>query len=141
MKPINTKLTDAEKLRKLTQFLFSIDVYRDADAESPLDNEEKARAFEDILDAAKALSDECSWCDVVTFDLPSRWASALINDDWSGLEEEEAQEVIDWLAANGNPDFCSVDNDRVERGNDATDLLCDTSTYSVLVPKAEPTTA
>lgn len=36
---------------------------------------------------------------MATYTLPARWASALINDDWSGLEQDDAEHLRRWLGA------------------------------------------
>jgi len=153
MKPISTALTPAEKLKLLGAFVDRLaKCYREGDPMRDPDTNEltgvlfqnddtDGHACDYWIERAREISDKCSWCDLVTFDLPSHWASALINGDWSGLDDKEAEEVRSWLAKNDNPEFSSVDNDRIERGNDATSLLCDTSTYTCLVPKhPAPTT-
>jgi len=41
---------------------------------------------------------------IVTVTLPAAWASALINNDWSGLnfyDPDEAQRARDWLRESG----------------------------------------
>ena len=41
------------------------------------------------------------------YELPSYWASALINDDWSGLEDDEIRhinDVLGWLGLKAH--FC-----------------------------------
>jgi hypothetical protein len=147
MNPVSTKLTDAEKLKLLTKFADDVanwlrDGETDEDSDTVFHVEDyQSEILEDVdrlIERARTIRDQISWCDVVTFDLPSYWASALINGDFSGCSVTEEDEINAWMEKNGNPSFCSVDNDRIERGNDATNLLCDTSTFSVLVPKAEP---
>ncbi len=32
-----------------------------------------------------------------TYTLPTHWASALINDEWSGMTYEEQEELMYWL--------------------------------------------
>ena len=32
-----------------------------------------------------------------TYILPAYWASALINNDWSGMDDQEEQELNNWL--------------------------------------------
>lgn len=44
---------------------------------------------------------------IETYTLPAYWASALINNDWSGLKEQEQNDLHYWLADNGCPDFVS----------------------------------
>lgn len=43
--------------------------------------------------------------EVIRYRLPVYWVGALINDDWTGLSDEEAQEVDDFVKhADGCPD-------------------------------------
>ena len=44
-----------------------------------------------------------------TYILPAHWASALVNNDWSGYEEAEAQAIRNWMQNNqpGNCLSCS----------------------------------
>ena len=58
-----------------------------------------------------------------TYLLPSHWASALINDDWTGLDDEDVDAVLTWLTAN-QPGYC-VDCDEESqfcRHHDASGL-------------------
>lgn len=42
--------------------------------------------------------------EVIRYRLPVYWVGALINDDWTGLSDEEAQEVDDFVKhADGCP--------------------------------------
>lgn len=41
------------------------------------------------------------------YTLPACWASALINDDYSGLEESDITALEAWRAANDKPDIVS----------------------------------
>lgn len=40
-----------------------------------------------------------------TYELPAFWASALINHDWTGLEDEDAEALLLWLE-DVAPDYC-----------------------------------
>ena len=44
----------------------------------------------------------------ITYELPAYWASALINNDWSGYDETEREEIKNWLKANGNPNIVDM---------------------------------
>ncbi len=72
---------------------------------------------------------------LVTGDAPAYWASALINGDWSGLDEAEKGQAIafvTWLGA--WPVSC--DPAGFKRVHDATQfgaLAADCETYSALV--------
>jgi hypothetical protein len=59
-----------------------------------------------------------------TYTLPEHWASALINDDESGLSDSESEELKQWLA-DTNPGYCvSVDSEPVfTRYHDAPGTL------------------
>lgn len=37
----------------------------------------------------------------IEYILPTHWLSALINDDWSGLDDKEEKEIRDWLNKEG----------------------------------------
>ncbi len=67
---------------------------------------------------------------IETYTLPSHWASALINNNWSGLDEKEQGEVHYWLANNNCPDFVEVSEDTFfSKYNDADTLACDCAEY------------
>ena len=64
--------------------------------------------------------------ELTTYTLPAHWASALINDDRTGLEDEDERELDSWLAwakpghcvdVTGEPEFRPF--------NDADTLACD----------------
>lgn len=61
-----------------------------------------------------------------TYTLPAHWASALINDDYTGLEDEEEQQITDWLHA-AQPGYCVGCSDSPEFciDNDVGTLACD----------------
>ncbi len=60
------------------------------------------------------------------YTLPAHWASALINDDYSGLEDEDEQQLTDWLHA-AQPGYCVGCSDSPEFciDNAAGTLPCD----------------
>ena len=43
------------------------------------------------------------------YELPSYWASALINDDWTGYDDDEAQHIIDVLGWLGLRSYFCLD--------------------------------
>jgi len=43
------------------------------------------------------------------FRLPSHWASALINDDWTGYEDDEVDEIKDFLSMSGLAQYFCID--------------------------------
>ena len=51
----------------------------------------------------------------ITYELPAYWASALVNDDWSGYDSAELEEITNWLLQNGNPNIVSVGESFVGR--------------------------
>ena len=63
--------------------------------------------------------------------LPAHWASALINGDDSGMEEEEIEEMDQWLK-HIKPAFCVACSDEIEFRHrcDADVLACDCLTYT-----------
>lgn len=61
--------------------------------------------------------------DINTYILPSYWASYLINNDPSGLSDEEKLQVDEWLKANSYPSFIDCgDKEYFSWGNDANSL-------------------
>ena len=72
--------------------------------------------------------------DTYTYTLPSHWAPALVNGDWSGLSETDEEKLRTVIANEGLSDAVSVDD---EPGfmtyHDARPygvLACDCSTYT-----------
>lgn len=61
-----------------------------------------------------------------TYILPAYWASALINDDRSGMEDTDEKELTKWLLKE-NPGYCvgCSDEPYFAHRNDATNLGCD----------------
>ena len=43
------------------------------------------------------------------YELPSHWASALINDDWTGLEDDEIKQINDVLGWLGLKSYFCLD--------------------------------
>lgn len=77
--------------------------------------------------------------DVETYDLPEHWASALINGDESGLEDEDAAALGRWESATRGADsfFCVDVSDSgggdFRRYHDAEPfgvLACDVATFT-----------
>ena len=69
-----------------------------------------------------------------TFTLPDFWASALINDDATGLSDSEHEQLNDWLL-DYKPGYCVGVSDEPEfkQQHDATSagvLACDCLTYT-----------
>lgn len=61
--------------------------------------------------------------------LPAHWASALINGDYSGLEDDEEQEVLDWLDEHPYYGECFSCSDETELA-DYSGMLTDCLTYT-----------
>ena len=61
-----------------------------------------------------------------TYTLPAHWASALLNEDYSGLDEEEEQSLKQW-ARSEKPGYCvgCSDSQEFQPFNDAGTLACD----------------
>lgn len=45
---------------------------------------------------------------VITYKLPAYWASALVNNDWSGYDKAELEEIKNWLNINGHPNIVDM---------------------------------
>ena len=79
---------------------------------------------------------------LIEYTLPIYWASYLINGDATGFDiantpqdpeagTREKQEIDDWLASEGNPQFVEVSEDTwFAHTNDATSLGGDVATYT-----------
>lgn len=65
--------------------------------------------------------------------LPSHWACALINGDYSGMDDEEEKEMEGWLKEE-NPGWCCDCSDESEfrPWNDANNLGGDVSEFTFL---------
>lgn len=69
-----------------------------------------------------------------TYKLPAHWASALINGDFSGLEEEDEEQLMRVIAGEGLPDpiGCSTEPEFMKY-HDAEPygvLACDCLTFT-----------
>jgi hypothetical protein len=68
-----------------------------------------------------------------TYTLPEHWAGALVNDDYTGLSDDEESELTQWLDDN-TPGHCIEVSDNPEFNNwhDAIDyaLPCNCLTYT-----------
>lgn len=70
-----------------------------------------------------------------TFKLPAHWASALINDDFSGLEDADEAELRAFVnSANGNCIDVS-EEPYFSHSNDAHTLACDCLDYTFTIDK------
>ena len=74
--------------------------------------------------------------ETIKCNLPIYWASALINDDWSGLYEEDTQALKQWLEINANLTCMDVSEDySFSSYHDASDIYpfgCDVAEYIFL---------
>jgi hypothetical protein len=70
-----------------------------------------------------------------TIDLYSHWASALVNNDWSGLDDEDAQELRDALSALDidASKFVDVSGETFFGSPDCDGLQGDIATYTYIV--------
>jgi hypothetical protein len=73
---------------------------------------------------------------IVTLDyrLPTHWASALVNDDYSGLTEEDERELktfLDMLPDGYHP-TATIEDLGFCHSNDAGTLACDCSLYTFM---------
>ena len=68
-----------------------------------------------------------------TYTLPTHWASALINGDWSGLDEHDEESLTRLMFNEGLPDCLDVlDDSTFRKYHDAQPygvLACDCSTF------------
>ena len=52
--------------------------------------------------------------DMIALLLPSYWAPALINDDWSGLSDQDESQLRKWLNTNTDLEYCLCCDDEVQ---------------------------
>jgi hypothetical protein len=45
-----------------------------------------------------------------TYRIPAHYICALVNDDWSGLSEEDEKELREWIEKE-QPGYCTAPND------------------------------
>lgn len=72
-----------------------------------------------------------------TYILPAYWASALINDDYTGLEESDIEAIEAFLFANKEQIGSCIDvseDSWFAHSNDAINLGCDVATFTFLLP-------
>jgi hypothetical protein len=69
--------------------------------------------------------------ETVEYLLPAHWASALINNDYSGIDDKEERELSDWIELQklGNCISCS-DEQEFTKHNDANALAGDCLTFT-----------
>ena len=98
---------------------------------------DKEKEFYDYIDKNWKSDSEMSEARVktTTFDLPSHWAGALINGDYSGLDNSDERELRSFLRK--NPDANGITADVKDLGfktsNDANRLGGDVSRFTAIV--------
>lgn len=67
--------------------------------------------------------DEAMGIEIIKYRLPVYWAGALINDDWTGLSDEEEQEINNFLKkADGYPVDVDWETESFYHMNDANHI-------------------
>ncbi|GAB2750454.1 hypothetical protein GCM10027019_31400 [Melaminivora jejuensis] len=56
--------------------------------------------------------------------LPSSWASALINNDWSGYDQDEVAQIKTWVKKAGLPEPVSCGEDFIGDFQGEKTVLC-----------------
>lgn len=71
----------------------------------------------------------------VTFDLPSHWAPALINGDYTGYDNREEREIKSFLRKNKEANGITADVKDLgfKRNNDANKMAGDVSRFVAIV--------
>lgn len=71
-----------------------------------------------------------------TYILPAYWASALINNDFSGIKDNEESEIRSFLSKNNLPfpvQVDGLDSDDFRSSNDANNMGGNVATYTFLL--------
>jgi len=71
----------------------------------------------------------------VNHDLPAYWATALVNNDYSGLSEHHTHELAAWKKVNNYVNCLCCSDETIYGYFDG--LLCDLLTYTFTKPKVE----
>lgn len=70
---------------------------------------------------------------IITYKLPTHWASALINGDYSGLDDDEEKEINDFLEeVKASVVDVDVESKSFEISNDAGTLACECYHYQFI---------
>lgn len=69
--------------------------------------------------------------DILTFDLPACWASALINNDDSGLDARETNDMNQWYLKN-TPGLACINVSESSFLGHFNGLMTDLATYSFI---------
>ncbi len=70
----------------------------------------------------------------ITYLLPVYWACALINDDYTGLSDEEENQIKDFLkTTEGHPVSVDFETEGFYRHNDARTLPGNCAEYTCLI--------
>ena len=64
----------------------------------------------------------------ITYTLPSYWASALINNDFSGLSQSDNDDCLLWLVTNNTGNCLACDNQNTAGRYEG--LICDVMDYT-----------
>jgi hypothetical protein len=73
---------------------------------------------------------------LITYLLPVYWACALINDDYTGLSEEEERQIKDFLQiSEGRPASVNFETEGFYRHNDAGTLPGNCAEFIFLIDK------
>lgn len=68
--------------------------------------------------------------EIIEYRLPAYWAGALINSDYSGLEENEIDELNDFLETIPNEYCVSASSEQYfAHNNDGSPMACDCLDY------------
>lgn len=76
----------------------------------------------------------------IVLSLPALWASALIENDWSGLHyvfQDEAERLEKWLQVNNNLSAIAVSDESFTCWHDGKMTMCLEFTFS-LIPDIQP---
>ena len=72
--------------------------------------------------------------DATTYKLPAQWASALINGDWTGLDEQDEEQLMAVIAGEDLPDPLDVSDEpeflKYHDGQPYGVSACDCLTYT-----------
>lgn len=73
----------------------------------------------------------------ITYLLPVYWACALVNDDYTGLSDEEEKQIKDFLkTTEGHPVSVDFETEGFYRHNDAGTLSGNCAEYTFLIDES-----
>ena len=71
--------------------------------------------------------------ETTTYTLPTHWAVVFFNDDWSGIDEEEEERILNFIAGENFPDPIGIVGDDAEHGPESSFVTYhDARPYGVL---------